>query len=76
MPVQPQQPVSEDRAVAIANDDGIGPDSGGAHDGFERRAVDEPVLAVFQVGVNVPQDRAGDVPLGVRFRTDVDLHDS
>ena len=42
--------------------------------GARRRAVDKAVVRVFEIGVDVPQHSAVDVPLVVGRRADVDLH--
>ena len=72
-PYEAHQPQPDGRAVAVEHHRRVGVDARAAHQRLDRGPVPQPVVVVLEIGVDVPQHRAGDVALAVGRTADVHL---
>jgi hypothetical protein len=75
VPVQLHQPQAQGGRVPVEHHRGVRADPRARDEGLQRGAVHGAVAGVLQVGVDVPEHGAVDVPVVVGGRADVDLND-
>ena len=73
MPVELHQPQAQGGRVPVEHHRRVRADPRARHQPLQRGGAHEAVIGVLQVGVDVPQHRAVDVPVVVGGRADVDL---
>ena len=73
MAVDIQQPQAQGRRISVEHNRRVTVDTGVGHEPLQGGRSNGVVLGVFQIGVDVPQHCAIDVPVVVRGRADVDF---